>query len=226
VAALMRNATAKISEYGLGRAVERFADSDPVKEGMVLRKHLPPALAERLVAIVSDSLREHLLSHHEISPSSAADIVLRSREQATVALTLGASEPDLAGLVAQMHANGRLTPSLLLRVLCTGDLAFFEVAIACLAKVPAANARILIHDAGPNGLASLYQKSRLPPAFLPVVRAAIDVMHEVRLDGGENDLQRFLTRVIIRVLTQFEEFSQADLDYLLGKLGGPMLQAA
>jgi uncharacterized protein (DUF2336 family) len=226
VAALMRNATAKISEYGLGRAVERFADSDPVKEGMVLRKHLPPALAERLVAIVSDSLREHLLSHHEISPSSAADIVLRSREQATVALTLGASEPDLAGLVAQMHANGRLTPSLLLRVLCTGDLAFFEVAIACLAKVPAANARILIHDAGPNGLASLYQKSRLPPAFLPVVRAAIDVMHEVRLDGGENDLQRFRTRVIIRVLTQFEEFSQADLDYLLGKLGGPMLQAA
>lgn len=226
VAILMRNATASISERGLGRAVDRFADSDAVKEGMVLRKHLPPAVAERLVAMVSDSLREHLVSHHEVTPSSAADIVLRSREQATVALALGASEQDLAGLVAQMHGHGRLTPSLLLRVLCTGDLAFFEVAIAHLANVPVANARILLHDAGTNGLASLYQKSGLPPAFLPVVRAAIDVMHETRMDGGDNDLQRFRTRVVTRVLTQFEEFNQADLDYLLGKLAGPMLRAA
>ena len=30
-------------------------------------------------------------------------------------------------MVAQMHHNGRLTPTLMLRALCTGDVAFFEV---------------------------------------------------------------------------------------------------
>jgi uncharacterized protein (DUF2336 family) len=226
VAALMRNATARISESTLGRAVDRFPHSEAVTEGMARRQYLPPAIAERLIATVSDKLKQYLVSHHELPLSLATDVVTQTREMATIRMSYGARAQDLEAMVAQMHRNKRLTPSLLLRVLCLGDVAFFEVAMAQLARVPVANARILIHDAGPRGLQSIYDKAGLPPQLLPVIRVALDVVHETDFDGGANDLERYRARVISRVLTQIDDFKQDDLDYLLAKLGDVLHLAA
>jgi uncharacterized protein (DUF2336 family) len=160
-----------------------------------------------------------LVTHHELPISLATDIVLQSRERATLQFSLGSSEQELERLVRQMHRNQRLTPLLVLRALCLGDMAFFEMAMAVMAKVPVANARILIHDAGPNGLASLYERAGMPPRLLPAVRVAVDVVRGTEFDGGERDRERYRSRVITRILTQFEDLPQEDLDYLLDKLG-------
>ena len=92
----------------------------------------------------------------------AADLILQSRERSIINLSSSSSEQDVEKLVVQMHANKRLTPSLVLRALCMGDMAFFEASIAVMANVPLANARILLHDAGNLGVKSLYAKTGLP----------------------------------------------------------------
>ena len=147
---LMGNAAARIDRSSLGTAIDRFADSDRVKAGMVHRADLPVTIAERLVVHGVRRLQSYLVSHHELPVSLATDIVLQSRERATLHFSLGSSEQELERLVRQMHRNQRLTPFLVLRALCLGDMAFFEIAMAVMAKVPVANARILIHDAGPE----------------------------------------------------------------------------
>ncbi|MER2520460.1 MAG: DUF2336 domain-containing protein [Bdellovibrionales bacterium] len=219
VATLMENAGAKISDLSYNKAVDRFAQSDVVKEKMVKRDALPVTVAERLVTLVSESLKDYLVSHHELSPNVAANLVLQSRERTVINLSGGSSEEELEKLVTQMYRNKRLTPSIVLRALCMGDVSFFEVAMAVLANVPLINARILIHDAGRLGLKQLYLKTSLPQRLLPAVRVAIDVVHETPLDGGEHDRERYQARVIERVLTQYEDFASDDLDYLLDKLG-------
>ena len=219
VATLMGNLAAQIAEASLNKAVDRFPDSDMVKTGMVHRANLPVTIAERLVAIVSEKLQIHLLSHHELPASVATDVILQSRERAILHISLGSSEQDLERLLRQMHRYQRLTPFLVLRALCLGDITFFEVAMAVMAKVPVSNARILIHDAGPNGLSSLYQRSGMPARLLPAVRVAVDVVAGTEFDGGERDRERYRSRVITRILTQFEDLPQDDLDYLLDKLG-------
>jgi uncharacterized protein (DUF2336 family) len=219
VVVLLENATAQVAEASLGTAIDRFADSDRVKAGMVRRVELPVTIAERLVAMVSDKLQAYLVSHHELPVSLATDIVLEGRERALLHITLGSSAQELERLVRQMHRNRRLTPLLVLRALCLGDLAFFEAAMAAMAKVPVANARILIHDAGPNGLTSLYERAGMPPRLLPAVRVAVEVVCGTEFDGGERDRERYRSRVITRILTQFEDLPQEDLDYLLDKLG-------
>jgi uncharacterized protein (DUF2336 family) len=219
VVALMSNNGAHISNSSLTKAIDRFESSDSVKESMVRRASLPVTVTERLVTLVSDNLKEYLVSHHELPPALATDLVLRSRERSIINLSSGSSEQDVEKLVAQMHANERLTPSLILRALCMGDLAFFEAALARLANVPVANARLLIHDAGRLGLKSLYTKSGLPLRFLPAVRIAIDVVGETPMDGGPHDRERYRARVIERILTQYEDFGTEEVDYLLEKLG-------
>lgn len=219
VARLMGNASANIAEATFDTAMQRFAGSERVKASMVHRPNLPVTIAEKLVVIVSDRLQSYLVSHHELPVSLATDLVLQGRERATLHLSLGSSEEELEKLVRQMHRNQRLTPLLVLRAICLGDLAFFEMAMAVMAKIPVINARILIHDAGSNGLASLYERAGMPQRFLQAVRVAVDVVRGTEFDGGERDRERFRSRVITRILTQFEDLPQEDLDYLLDKLG-------
>lgn len=226
VATLMSNATAKISDSSLSKAVDKFAASDAVKETMAKRATLPTTVAERLVTLVSESVKDYLVSHHEMSPSLAADLVLQSRERTVINMSGGSSEQELMKLVSQMYQHKRLTPSIVMRALCMGDMAFFETSMAVMANIPLVNTRILIHDGGRLGLKSLYEKTGMPPRFLPAVRVAIDVVRDTPLTGEEHDRERYRARVIERVLTQYEDFGPEDLDYLLDKLGDVLTVAA
>ena len=219
VAVLMANKTARIAESSLGLAIDRFADSDRVKEAMVHRQTLPATVSERLVALVSRALQEHLMTSHALPPGIASDIVLRSREDAIIHLSMGSSGEKLRQMIAQMQHSGRLTPTLMLRALCTGDIGFFEAAMAVKGDVPVANAQVLIHEPSRRGLAALYRKAGLPEPLFGAFRAAVDVVDETGFDGDARDLERFRSRVIARVLTRGDSVDAADADYLVEKLG-------
>jgi uncharacterized protein (DUF2336 family) len=221
---LMANNTANITEASFHRAVTRFANSDNVKQAMVLRETLPIAVAERMVTMVSKALQAHLVKAHDLAPATAANIVLASREHSILRLSLGASDDELRQMIAQMHRNGRLTPSLILRALCTGDIAFFEVAMGIKSDVPLDNAQILIHEPSRRGLAALYRRAAMPDALFGAVRAAVDVVDELRFDGEPRDLERFRARVISRVLL-VETLDAADTDYLVDKLGDVLVRS-
>jgi uncharacterized protein (DUF2336 family) len=219
VARLMENNTAQIAENTLHKAVDRFKESDAVKEKIVKRATLPAAVTERLVTMVAENMRDYLVTHHQVSPSVASDIVLQSRERTVVNLSNQSSAAELERLVTQMSLNGRLTPSIVIRALCMGDVAFFEMSVAVMAKVPVVNARILIHDAGRLGLKALYERTGMPATLLPSIKVAMDVLRMTELDGGEHDRERYRARVIERILTQHEGLGSEDVDYLLDKLG-------
>ena len=222
VTALMQNSSAHISESSFGKALDRFSENAGLKEGMARRGTLPLTISERLVTLVSDRLKGYLVEHHELSSKVATDLVLQSRDITTIRLSYGHGERELERLAREMHSHGRLTPFLVLRALCLGDMAFFEAAMAIIAGVPVSNARLLIADDGPNGLKALFDKSALPPRLFPAMRVAVDVVREVQFDGAEDDLERYRAQVIVRILTQFEQFDEDDLDYLMDKLIGAL----
>jgi uncharacterized protein (DUF2336 family) len=225
VVALMGNNTAAIGEATFHRAMTRFVHSDKVKKSMVLRETLPISVAERMVTLVSKALQAHLVKTHDLAPATVATIMLTSREHAILRLSVGASDDALKYMIAQMHRNDRLTPSLILRALCTGDIAFFEAAMAIKSDVSLENAQILIHEKSRKGLAALYRKAAMPEALFAAVQAAIDVVDELRFDGEPRDLERFRARVISRVLTLVETVDAADADFLLDKLGDVLLHS-
>ncbi|MCH8137659.1 MAG: DUF2336 domain-containing protein [Proteobacteria bacterium] len=223
VATLMDNEGAEISDRSFEKAIVHFGASEKVNERMAYRATLPIGIAERLVTMVSDKLKERLATHHELSSGVTTDLILGIRERATLSLVRpGAESGDVEKLVRQLHENSRLTPSIILRALCMGDMAFFEAAVARRAGVPVVNARLLIYDEGELGLNSIYKKALLPDALLPAVKMAVEVAEETGYDGQENDRERFTKRMIERVLTQFEDMDigSDNLEYLLAKLNG------
>ncbi len=219
IATMMDNEGADISEDSYQYVLENFSDSEAIKTPMALRSVLPIEVSERLVTLVSDNLRDHLLSKKEMDEDATADLILGIRERATLGLLLpGTEAEDMEKLVGQLEENGRLTPSIILRALCAGNLTFFESAMAHCAKIPISNVRILIHDSGDLGLTALFDKTSLPDEMLPAIRVAIDVARDTGYDGEEHDRERYVRRMLERVLTQFEDIDAENLEFLLTKL--------
>lgn len=222
VATLVSNEGANISEGTFNKVVDQFGKNERVQDGMVNRSRLPLAISERLVSVVSEKYRERLVTRHELSPHMAMDLVLQSREKATLGLSEGSSDADLDRLVQSMNRNGRLTLSIIMRSLCIGDVAFFEAALVELATLPADNARILVRDGGMKGVEGVYRTTGLPESVFPLIKVALDVAYENEYDGEENDRERYMRRMIERIMTQYEELGveidSDDLDYLLGKV--------
>jgi uncharacterized protein (DUF2336 family) len=222
VVALVGNEGAEISENTLQTVVDRYGDSERVQTPLVHRKSLPVTVSERLVAKVSDQLKEYLVAHHELSPAVAADLLLESRERALVGILAEGDHADVFELVDQMAESGRLTTSIILRALCTGDLTFFEAAVARKADVPVENARILIHDEGDLGFRSLYDKAKLPDRLYKAFRAAVDIAQVLEAERDDKDPEARARLIMERILTQFEDplqgYDSDDVDYLLGRL--------
>ena len=117
-----------------------------------------------------------------------------------------------------MNLAGRLTPSFILRAGCLGYIGFLEHALAELSGVPHRKAWLLLHDAGPLGLRALYERTNMPPRFMPIVRLAIDVYHEMEHEAGSLDKDTFSKIILERILSQAQGLPREDVDYLLEKL--------
>jgi len=219
VEAACSNDKAEFSERSLEKAVAKFEKSAPVLTAIAFRQVLPMAVTEKLIDLVGDSVRDHLVSHHALSPEMALTIAMGAKERATLDLVDQAGRAaDLRSFVAHLNKAGRLSASLLLRTLAHGHMSFFEWGVAELAGVPHHRTWLMIHDAGPLGLKAIYERAGLPARLFPAFRAGVDAYHSMELDGGDEDRDRFQRKLMERFLTQTHPTSRDDIDYLLDKI--------
>jgi uncharacterized protein (DUF2336 family) len=216
----LRNPGAAFSLKGFGAVTLRFDDAPAIQEALIDRDALPAPILERLVNAVSGAVFDRLVEKHALPPQLAIDLATRARERATIDLVTQAGlQDDHRRFVQQLHLNGRLTASLILRALCLGHIRFVEHAFAELAGIPHEKAWLLVHDGGGRGLMALYQHCGLPPKHFDAYAMAITVLHETDFDGGTDDRARFTRRMIERVLTaERGTFAAEDLAYLLERL--------
>lgn len=222
VRAACANDNARFSEAGLQKAVTRFASSQELLAAVAYRQALPLSVTERLVGMVADSVRDHLINRHALSPETALQIALGARERATIDLVDQAGRTaDVERFVGHLNKHGQLSASLLLRALAHGHMGFFEWGVAELAGVPHHRTWLMIHDAGPLGLRAIYERAGLPNRLFSAFRAGVDTYHSMEMEGGQRDPQRFQERMLERFLTQPTGAPKDDVDYLLDKMDKP-----
>ena len=213
------NNNADLGENALQTAISRYETSQPVLTAIAYRKVLPMSVTERLVDLVSDQVRRHLIEQHSVSPAVAQQIATAASERAVVDLVDQAGRAgDMGAFVAHLNKNGRLTASLLLRALAQGQMALFEWGISELAGVPHHRTWLMIHDAGPLGLKAIYERAGLPARLFPAFRSGVDTFHAINADGAARDKERFQERMLQRFLTQPQQAPKEDVDYLLEKM--------
>jgi len=213
------NDKADFAEVTLQQVIDRFEQSERVLSAIAYRETLPISVTEKLVDMVGDQVRDHLVSHHALSPELALQIAMGAKENATLDLVDQAGRAaDVRAFVAHLNKHERLTSSLLLRALAHGHMTFFEWGVAELAGIPHHRTWLMIHDAGPLGLKAIYERAGLPARLFGAFRAGVDTVHSMEFDGGARDRERFQEQMLQRFLTQPELSSREDADYLLERM--------
>jgi len=215
------NDGADFNQSAYEKAFTQFCENQGVMEAFVARSTLPLSVTEKLIAHISDEAMQRLVERHALPPQLAVELAEDARERATVDLV------DQAGLahdpqhfVQQLRMNGRLTPSLVLRAMLRGHVAFVEHAFAELAGVTHARAWLLVHDAGPLGMRAIYDRTGMPPRLYPAFRAAIDIFHSMEMPHDKQGRERFQSVLAERAITRFQGIPEEDLDYVLDRLHG------
>ena len=212
------NDNCSFSERSLRAAIDRFAKAEAITTAIAYRKVLPISISERLVHLVSDQVRQHLVDHHALSPETAVQIALGAQERASLDLVDQAGRTaDLGAFCAHLHKQERLTPSLMLRALAHGHVSFFEWALAERAGVAHHRVWLLAHDAGPLGLRAIYERAQMPHRLFPAFRAGVDTFHALEAEGVMS-VEVLQERMLERFLTQSAGVARDDTEYLLEKM--------
>jgi len=151
--ALIRNATARIAKHTFETLVEKSRGLASLQEPLAHRGDLPPVLATRMCAWVSEALKTRIVDFHKITPA-ALDQALRQASQDVQADQPKAdSFENSRKLVDKLAAAGQLRAGFLLRVLHQGQLDLFELAFARLLEVDLAKLKQTLYETGPRPVA-------------------------------------------------------------------------
>jgi len=224
VGTLLANEGAKISEKGYGKVMDRFQQNQEIQTLVADRASLPLSIVERLIANVSVELRERVINRHNF-PRDVADDIIRHSQESVLIQNL-ASEyraPEVEGLILRLKSKGELTPSLILRSLCEGDLIFFEGAIAAMAGVPSAKARPFLYERGAGGLRMIFRNTGLPNEMFRAIKIAMDEINSVKQEDPKGWHLTFAERIVQRLLEEYEHLSIAGGDNVLSRLSHGIL---
>lgn len=219
VLTLVHNSGAVINEAAATILAKRYGEDADVAAPLVKRGELPALLVERLIAMISEQIRDYLVEHHEVDRRVAATLEEQTRERTTADTIARTGQTDLRALTQQLAANNRLTATLILRAACAGEIRFVEAAFAELTSVPDERIWRLIHDVGALGFRAVYARAGMPEALYPAFRRVLDTYHAVRSSDGSLDIELYRHHTLEGLREIYDQVEADDLDGMIDKLG-------
>lgn len=208
---LLANDGATLTDRAFEKIAEDFRNDSAVIEAMAQKPKLPITVVERIITQVSAAVAQELKGQYKLSDGELAKDTSHAREDFMVRLLENNLHDDeIEALVAQMAAEDRLTPSIVMTALCRGQIAFFTMALANFAGIPVVNAKKLVADRGEHGFNGLYQKSGLPDTMMDamrlLLRAVQDMAGDSAIPGSMLYANRLAERVIVSAGSQQIEY--------------------
>ena len=151
IATLLDNPHANIPPSALSRLVSESERVDRYRRPLLHRSDLPPDLARRMYAWVSDALRSYIVERYSLD-REGLDAALRASRDAALSEAMARLQPSQR-LIDKLHGAGDLGPPFLIKALMRGEVGVFDVAFAKLMGTDVALARRILYEPTGEGLA-------------------------------------------------------------------------
>lgn len=219
---LVTNKGAEFTEQIIMQVLDNFAGDNTILESLVKRGDVPLAAVEKMVTMVSDELKEELVTKHNLDRGVAGKMVDSSREIATLGLlSMRSPDVDLQEVIDQMFKKNKLTSSIVLRSLCVGDLRFFQYALARLAGVPFLKAKSLMQDRSEKGFKALYRAANMPMGAFEAVKVVL-IMAIEETEDGKKMPDNYQRRMMERIYEEGYTNTIENMSYIMGVLSTSM----
>lgn len=204
---LLGNPGAEVGRRAMLRMVERFKGEAEFRRIVMDSDRVPVAVKQQLVVHLSATLSTLPEVRDSVRGGDVDQVIGEARDRMTISLVARAAEEELSELVEHLRASAQLTPALMLRALCTGEMAFFECALAVLTGLPETRVEDLISEGRGASLRALISRSGLPRSTHEVFLAGIACFREIHGRTAAPRTGEF-TRQMVRGMLQ--EYSATD----------------
>jgi uncharacterized protein (DUF2336 family) len=153
--ALVRNATARISEAGYRTLVDKSRALTGLQEPLVRRPDMPPQLANAMCDWVSDALKNLITSNYRMTPIGVQSALGEATRMVKIPPPPPKDSPTESAqkLIDKLAASGQLKTGFLMRVLSQGQMELFDLAFARLLEIDVAGFRTLFYNGGARNVA-------------------------------------------------------------------------
>lgn len=202
--ALLDNPAVKFRDKEYHALYTRFGQAPEMTERLLSCSDLPLDIRVLHAKRASNRMHQLMAERGWMPANDAAELVADAEETAILRILVEADEAELARVVSFLVSKAMLTPSIIVRAACLGEMRVVARALAHLAGVPLAKARDQMAGRGLSGFKGLHGKSGLPQGCQGILQAACDVAHDEQQEGIGLDAEGFGRRLIEALMTRYE----------------------
>jgi len=203
----------KVKDYR--RLYVRFREVPEVIEQLLKRSDLPLEVRILQAKKASGNVQRLMAERGWIPANDAEKIIVDAEETTLLRILSGARQTEIDGLISFMAGKALLTPSIILRAACGGDMRVVSRALAYLSSTPLKKVEQVFADRAVMALKGIYNKAGLPKNCFHIVRAAVEVAGDVRqMPSGARRL-RFGPAMIECLMTRYDSVSAQEKSVLL-----------
>jgi uncharacterized protein (DUF2336 family) len=170
---LVQNPSAGFPELLYDALIGHFASVTDLMDGLAAHHDAPLTVLKKLVDLMSDAMRDSLVSDHELGPDLAAYLAEDTRRHSLIAMMMRATDRQIDKLVRDLDSKGELTPIFVLYAMQQGATRFFEVVLAVRNGISLDQVRLTMQDPDTRRVNRLVDKAGLGETLLKEYRRLI-----------------------------------------------------
>ena len=201
---LFDNEAVAFSNEDYHRLYARFGHAGDMVERLLACSDLPLDIRIMQTKRASNRMHQLMAERGWMPANDAAELVADAEETAVLRILTQASDEELAQVVAFLVNKAMLTPSIIVRAACLGEMRVVEQALSHLADIPRKRAQELMQGKGLTGFKGLHGKSGLPASCYWILQAACDVALDEQEEGITLGADDFGRRLIEALMTRYE----------------------
>ena len=203
VIAVLGNRAVKLKPVDMREIYQRLGKAGEVVEKLLARSDLPLDIRILQAKRAAVRMRQMMAERNWMPANDATELVADAEEVAILNVLAEASEHERKDAMNFLATQNMLTPSLIVRAACLGEMQIVSSALSHLTGQPAARIHGMIATRGASGIKSLVSRSGLPGPCHALLAAASEVENEARNEGINLDPDAFGRRLLETLMMQF-----------------------
>ncbi len=215
VVELLANPELDLTAAQYEKIIERHGTDKTILSQLSKQPKLPAHLKVMMARAVSEEMRAKVHSEDVASTIRSQRMIDAAEEEAILLISSGIKPVERAKLVSYLCDLQQLTPSLLLRAACTGEMSFIESALSLLSGLQILRVRNLIYAQGAMSLRAVHSRANLPRILFDPLRIAADVEKQRQQADQPLSADHFGKQMVEAIVTKYEAFSPSRRSELL-----------
>jgi uncharacterized protein (DUF2336 family) len=217
--ALLRNSKVKLTAVELQQLYQRLGQNGDVVDCLLQRNDLPLDIRIAQARRSAVRMRQLMAERGWMPANDANDLVADAEENAVLHVLKQASDTEREAGVKYLASQNMLTPSLIVRAACLGEMEVVAASLGHLSGQPAQRVYGLLQMRGGQGVRPMLNRSMLPTSCHAIIGSACDVASQAREEDIRLDPDNFGRRLLEMLMLQFGALGSRDQAKLMDYVG-------